>query len=292
MSSRALRVEATGPRVLVQDLGRPGLAHLGIGVSGAADPASLRLANRLVGNPEGAAALELLLGGLVARAVGDLVVAITGPADAVTVAGRGAHLDGPLGVSDGAAVTVATGATGLRSYLAVRGGVAVPPVLGSRATDTLSGLGPAAVAAGDELAVGEPSGPWPTVDLAPRRERIGGPGAAVVGVVAGPRDDWFAPGAVELLTSGAWSMSADTDRVGHRLDGPELPRAAGRHGELASAGLVRGAIQVPPHGRPVVMGPDHPVTGGYPVIGVVVSGDVGRLAQVRPGGAVRFRLVR
>lgn len=283
--SRALTVLSTGPLTTVQDEGRPGQAALGIGRSGACDRASARLANRLVGNPLDAAVLEVTLGGLAVRAEADLLVVTTGarcpgaPHAAPTVLRRGQELRlGPP-------------ASGLRSYLAVRGGVAVRPVLGSRATDVLSGLGPAVPAAGDVLPVGEPTAPLPGVDLAPVSEPVAG--ELTVAVLPGPRADWFGDRGLAGLTGQSWTVTSESNRVGLRLDGAPLDRL--RTGELPSEGMVRGALQVPPSGTPVLFLADHPVTGGYPVIGYVLDdlrdSHVDRCAQLRPGQSVRFTAV-
>jgi biotin-dependent carboxylase-like uncharacterized protein len=185
----------------------------------------------------------------------------------------------------GQTLRLGTPPTGLRTYLAVRGGVEVVAVLGSRSTDVLSGIGPRPLAAGDLLPVGPEPVELPLVDLAP----VAVPTADVVTLraVPGPRADWVVDPAALART--AWTASARSDRVGTRLDGVPLRRA--RTDELPSEGMVRGAIQVPPGGEPVLFGPDHPVTGGYPVVAVVIDADLDRAAQVRPGQQVRFRLV-
>lgn len=283
----SLEVVHTGALSTVQDLGRPGYAHLGVSRSGAADRASLRLANRLVGNPESAAGIEAVLGGLAVRVVTrPALVALTGAPCPVRADGRRLAMDGPMQLPAGALLELGSPTAGLRTYLAVRGGVDVPPVLGSRSTDTLSGLGPDPLEAGARLAVGAEQAEPPVVEVAPQREL---PDDLVLRVRVGPRDDWFADGEVERLCRTPWRVSSDTDRVGIRLDGDPL-----RHrgdGELKSEAMVRGAIQVPRGGRPIVFGADHPVTGGYPVIAVVEAADVDLAAQARPGQAVRFRVL-
>ena len=291
LSEVALEVLATGPLATVQDLGRPGHAAWGVGASGAADRASLRLANRLVGNPEGAAALEVTLGGLSVRALRDVIAALTGAPSPAQVEGGGgtwgaAH-NAVLTLRRGDVLTLAAPSAGLRTYLAVRGGVDVAPVLGSRSTDVLAGLGPDALTAPMRLPVGPPPADYPCVDLAPVADPPSGD--VTLRVVPGPRDDWFTPAALDTLLSQDWTVTPDMDRVGVRLDGPELSRAVG--GELPSEGVVRGALQVPPSGRPTLFLSDHPVTGGYPVIAVVLDADVDRAAQARPGQRLRFRRV-
>jgi biotin-dependent carboxylase-like uncharacterized protein len=281
---RALVVVATGPFATVQDLGRPGQAALGVGVSGAADRAALRLGNRLVGNDEGAAGIEATLGGLVVRAAGDLVVALTGAPCPATAGGAPVAANAPVRLPAGAELALGTPTAGLRTYLAVRGGVDVPTVLGSRSTDTLAGLGPAVLTAGCELPVGPPPARQPNVDLAP----VSAPAAGEVRlrVLRGPRDDWFTGESLDRLTGSSYVVSADCDRVGLRLRGAPLDRA--RDDELPSEGVVPGAVQVPPAGQPTLFLADAPVTGGYPVVAVVLDADLDLAGQLRPGQAVRF----
>lgn len=279
-----LEVLATGPLATVQDLGRWGLGALGVGHSGAADAPSLRLANRLVGNPEDAAALEVTLGGLEVVARGDLTVALTGAPCPITVDGRCHWANGGVRVPDGTRLRLGTPSSGLRSYLAVRGGIDVPEQLGSRSTDTLAALGPARLGPGDRLPVGAPRLPLPGVDhvavasLSADDVRLR--------VVDGPRADWFSDAARDALVSAPYEVSADSDRVGLRLHGPVLDRV--RTDELQSEGMVCGALQVPPSGQPTLFLPDHPVTGGYPVVAVVVRADLPLAAQVRPGQRITF----
>lgn len=284
----ALLVVSPGVFTTVQDLGRPGYANLGVSPSGAADRSSLRRANRLVGNPESAAALELTLGGLVVRTRGDLTIAVTGAVAPLRIAGHPVPANAPLEPAEWAEVRIGRPRSGLRSYLAVRGGLDVPLTLGSRSADSLSGLGPPPVSAGDELPVGSPP------DLP--RAWVAGPVAPVGGelielrVLPGPRADWFVAGAEETLTQVPYVVTLDSNRVGMKLSGERLERA--RHDELPSEGVVRGAVQVPPSGQPVLFLSDHPVTGGYPVIAVVVDEDTDAAAQARPGNRLRFRPLR
>lgn len=279
-----LTVLATGPSATVQDAGRVGWAAIGVPRSGAADPSSAGLANRLVGNRPEAAVLEVTAGGLRLRAERTVLVAVTGARAPVRVGGRPAPANSPLALRSGDLLVLGTPDAGLRSYVAVRGGIDVPPVLGSRSTDTLSGLGPAPLAAGDRLPIGSLAGEEPVVDVAPVRAPSGDP---VLGVLPGPRRTWLAPDAWTVLTTRPWTVTPDSDRVGLRLAGPRLQRA--RADELPSEGLVPGALQVPPDGAPVLFLADHPVTGGYPVLGVVVSADLPAAAQLRPGDTLRFR---
>jgi biotin-dependent carboxylase-like uncharacterized protein len=280
-----IEVLRPGPLTTVQDLGRAGLAHLGVGRSGAADRPSLRLANRLVGNPEGEAGLETTLGGLAVRFESASLVALTGAPCPVRVGGRSRDMFAPVPVAAGEVLELGMPHAGVRTYLAVRGGLAVPAVLGARATDMLAQLGPAPLHAGDRLPLGSADGSHPGVDVAPVRALASEP---VLRAVPGPRADWFTSRARVLLGTEPFEVSPASDRVGVRLTGPVLERA--RSGELPSEGVVEGAVQVPPDGHPVVFLADHPVTGGYPVIAVVHPDDIAVVAQVRPGQHLRFVL--
>jgi biotin-dependent carboxylase-like uncharacterized protein len=275
-------VLATGPLTTVQDEGRPGLAALGIGRSGACDRSSYRLANRLLGNPAGTAALEVTFGGLALRPERDLLVVTTG----ARCAGSFAH-NAPAHLAAGAALRLGPPAAGLRTYVAIRGGIDADVVLGSRSTDILAGLGPPVISTGDVLPVGTDQLPMPGVDVAPVAETESG--EVTVSVLAGPRLDWFTPPTWTTLTGRPYTVTNDSNRIGLRLDGAPLERAV--PGELRSEGMVRGALQVPPSGRPVLFLADHPVTGGYPVVGYVRDEDVDRCAQLVPGQRIRFRSV-
>ena len=286
---RGLDVIAAGAFASVQDLGRPGRAELGVGASGAADRGALRLANRLVGNAEGAAGIETTLGGLEVRTVGAMYVAATGAPGPLTVVidgrVRAVAANAVVRLPDGARLCCGVPDAGLRGYLAVRGGIVVPPVLGSRSTDTMAGVGPEPLRPGIRLPVGPPRGDLPSVDVAP--VATPGTGELTLRVVPGPRADWFTPEALGTLTREPYEVTSDSDRIGMRLSGPRLGRA--RAGELPSEGMVRGALQVPPSETPTLLLADHPVTGGYPVIAVVVAADVDHAAQARPGSRIRFR---
>lgn len=283
-----LEVLETGPLALLEDLGRPGLAAQGVGRSGAADRGSFLLGARLLGQGPAHAAVEVTYGGLSVRARGSVTVVLTGARGPATVDDRPAPHAAPFLLREGQVLQVGQPTTGLRTYLSVRGGFAVAPVLGSRSTDTLSGIGPAPLAPGYVLPVEPPVGE-PTVDVAPVADPT--EGVVVLRALPGHRDDWLAdPLALEQQT---WRVSSHSDRVGLRLDGDPLERHPDRTGaELPSEGLVRGAVQVPPSGQPVLFLADHPVTGGYPVVAVVLEADVDRAAQAVPGQEVRFRLQR
>lgn len=284
----AVGVVETGPLATVQDLGRIGRAHFGIARSGALDRAALRRANRLVGNPEDAAGVEITLGGFRAVAERDLWIAVTGAIGPLSIGGRAVDPNAAIRWPAGAELAVGWFTRGARAYLAVRGGMDAAPVAGSRATDLLAGLGPAPLRPGDALPVGpEPAAAIPAADLAPWGPP---PDVLEVELAPGPRADWFAASAARTLFESGWTVSGAADRVGMRLDGPELART--RTDELASEGMVPGALQVPPSGRPTILLADGPVTGGYPVIAVVADGSLDALGQARPGTRLRFRHAR
>ncbi|MEU0053563.1 biotin-dependent carboxyltransferase family protein [Streptomyces sp. NPDC006309] len=287
MSDRVLSVVRAGSLTTVQDRGRPGYAHLGVPRSGVLDPPAAVLVNRLVGNPPDAAVLETTLNGCAVRPRATVTVAVGGAPGPVWVDGRPAAWGAPVVVPAGALLEVGAATAGVRSYVAVDGGIAVEPVLGSRATDLLSGLGPAPLANGMTLPLGAPAGPPARLDGAPLPRP---PAELVLRVTPGPRDDWFTARALRNLTTCAYRVSAASNRIGLRTEGPALERA--RPGELPSEGLVLGAVQVPPDGRPVVFLADHPTTGGYPVIAVVRAADLPAAAQALPGVPVRFVPVR
>lgn len=279
----SLRVLEPGPLSLLQDLGRVGLSDLGVGPSGAFDRRAMREANALVGNPAGATVVEALGGGLALVATSPHVVAVTGAAGPIAVDGQPVDSGRVLALRRGQVLRLGAPVVGLRWTVAAAGGFTGTPVLGSHSTDTLAALGPEPLAAGTELTVGTRVG---EVSLESFPATLAS-GEVTVRVVLGPRDDWFTPAAVGTLLSTAWVVDPVSDRIGVRLDGPGLERD--RAGELESEPVVRGSIQVTTSGRPVVLGPDHPVTGGYPVIAVVLDTDTDLLGQARPGDLVRFR---
>lgn len=280
-----LRVEAPGLLATIQDAGRRGAGSVGVSVSGALDRTALRTANRLVGNPEDAAGLEITAGGFEATALADVWIAVTGAWGELTLDGRdidhgAAHL-----WRRGTRLRMGWFTAGVRAYLAVRGGIEARRVLGSAATDTLAGLGPEplradAVLSGGALAVDE----IPASDLAPWSPP---PADLVVRLMSGPRDDAFTLASRRALFEATWTVGAAADRVGMRLEGPRLERSDA--GELPSEGMVPGAIQVPPSGSPTILLADGPVTGGYPVIATVLDADLDLLAQAGPGATIHFR---
>ena len=310
----SLEVVRSGPLSLVQDAGRQGLAAIGVSPSGAFDRTAFARGATLVGNdPALHASIEVTLGGLSVQAVAPVTVALTGAECPVTVDGRLATWGRPFLLGAGELLILGLPRTGLRSYLSVAGGVDVPPVLGSRSTDLLSGLGPPRLTAGMVLPIViPPTVPEELVSAAPFETRgvaspaaflrtgerhAGSPptlpapddGSPVLELLPGPRTDWLAD-ADALATT--WTVSPDSNRVGIRLTGTVLARSPSRVGaELPSEPLVRGAVQLPPSGQPVIFGPDHPTTGGYPVVAVLTEESSDRLAQCRPGDLVTLEWV-
>jgi biotin-dependent carboxylase-like uncharacterized protein len=286
-----LTVLQVGPGTSTQDTGRPGFSDTGLGAAGPADRGSAALANRMVGNRPDAAVLEALLGSVTLRTDAHVVAATTGAPCPVEVASadgrvRGAAAYEVLHLAPGDVLRLGVPTSGLRAYLAVRGGLAVEPVLGSRSWDSLARLGPAPLRIGDVLPIGDAADAWPNVDAVVPPVS----GDAVLDVVAGPRDDWFLPSWRGLLTGQEHRVTQDSDRVGVRTTAARpLVRAVTR--ELPSEGVETGSLQVPPDGHPVLFLADHPVTGGYPVVAVLTPASVDRSAQLRPGDAFRFRLV-
>lgn len=274
-------VEKPGSLTLIEDLGRPGHAHLAVPRCGAADrPACIR-ANRLVGNADGAAVLEMTLLGARLRFEADALIALTGADTDARLDDASLAPESAVAARAGQVLACGAARRGVRAYLGVAGGIEAPLLLGSRSHDLLSGLGPAPLRAGDRLAIGAARGTPQAVAAPPTISDV-----PTLRFMPGPRDDWFLPAALKALAAAPYVVSPDSNRIAIRLAGAALARAV--EGELPSEGLVPGAIQVPGNGQPVVMLADHPTTGGYPVIGVVLPEDLWLLAQARPGSAVRF----
>jgi biotin-dependent carboxylase-like uncharacterized protein len=227
------------------------------------------------------------MGGLSVEVQGSTAFAVTGAAVPVMVNDRPVPWGQPYPVTAGDRISVGAATSGLRAYLAFAGGIDVPEQLGSRSSDLLSGLGPPPLAAGVELTLG-PADPERELDLSALDTVSPAPARAehLVRVWPGPRREWFDPESRRALVEGGYVVTADSNRVAVRLEGPTLHRS--RPGELASEGIVTGAVQVPSNGQPLVFLNDHPVTGGYPVVAVVDADDLSALAQARPGDRVRF----
>ncbi len=274
------------PATTIQDLGRPGLLHLGVPCSGAADRPAARRANQLVGNPDGAAVIEATLGGMTLRFEHDAVFALTGAPAPSRLDDAAIATGVPHRVRAGQVLKLGVPGSGLRTYVAVGGGIDTEPVLGSRSTDTLLGIGPAPLRAGDELPIGA------AVRAAePLITRLDEPPAAdppLLHVVIGPREDQLTRAALATLLVASYTVTPQADRVGMRLAGPRLDWAVPGE-QLPSEPLAPGSIQVPPDGRPIVLLVDHPSVGGYPVVAVLSDAALAAAAQLRPGRLVGFR---
>jgi biotin-dependent carboxylase-like uncharacterized protein len=280
-ADRRLVVEEAGLLSFVQDRGRLGAARLGVPRAGAADPYALRTANRLVGNDEHAAGIELTGRGPALRVSAPVHAAVVGVAD-VRVDARSVPTDTVVPLASGETITAGVLRHGLRGYIAVGGGIEIPPVLGSRSTDVLCGLGAGALARGDVLGVGRPGRPRGQA----RRTAASGT-ITVLRVMVGP--DVFPAATVSRLLATTWSVHPSSNRIGVRLGGET--RLDARASDNDSRGMITGAIQLPPDGRPIALLCDHATVGGYPVIATVVSADLGALGQLRPDDEVRFEPV-
>lgn len=291
----SLTVIAPGTFSSIQDSGRGGHSEIGVGAAGFADRAAARRANRLVGNAKGAACIELIGGGFVVQAEADVILAVTGATTTMVVFDEESDLrepesGKPFSLYAGESLEIDFPEAGLRNYLAVRGGFDTGEVLGSQSTDTLSGIGPLRapkrLGTGDELPISTEA-PHSVGSFEPDLVPVAD-AEVEIRFRWGPRDDWFAPEARDALVNTVWTISPQSNRVGLRLDGGTLDRDEQHTGELVSEGVVLGAIQVPASGQPIIFHVDHPVTGGYPVIGVVERQDIDKAAQLPPGTAIRF----
>lgn len=284
----SIEVVASGPLSTVQDAGRVGYQHLGFAASGAADLRALYLANHLVGNAPTAAGIEVTLGGLVLRPEADVVFAVVGAGGSLQVGGAAAPLNRTLRARRGEEIRL-TRLVGARGYLAIAGGVRVPRVLGSSATDLVAGiggLGGRKLAAGDALRFG-PSAT--TVAEREVREEFvpSAPRELVADMSPGPQAQMFDEEAFAVLAEGAFTISPQSDRVGLRLEGPRIRPS---RTQILSEGQPAGAVQIPPGGEPIVLLAGRLTVGGYPKIAVVSRRGIAELAQLLPGSAVRLRL--
>lgn len=292
-ASAGLRVVSPGMAALIEDDGRLA-ADMGVTGSGAADRAAFHTANSLVGNPVSAPVLEITGGGAAFTAAGDVVVAVTGARAPLTIRSaegivESVHDQRPVLLLDGETLRIGALDEGWRDYVALRGGIRVRRVLGSASTDTMSGIGPRPLVIGDVVAssdeptatVGRPL-PWSALPA------VGG--VTDLGIIPGPRDDWFTPDSQKAFLSSVWTVTVRSNRVGLRLDGGS-PLVRVRTGELKSEGTVPGAVEIPSDGMPVLFLRDQPVTGGYPVVAVLDRRSLSLAGQLPPGARVRFRLI-
>ncbi|MCM2441783.1 5-oxoprolinase/urea amidolyase family protein [Agrobacterium vitis] len=278
-----------------QDLGRLGQTGQGVSASGALDQGALKAANRVVGNPAGVPCLEITLGGFSFESDRRAVIALTGAPCPVTIrdaSGRVTQAETyqPIALEPGDTVSLGQPPQGMRSYLAVRGGFAVQPVLGSYATDTLAVVGPEAVTAGTVLTLKGSSEGLTSVSLheSPPQNLPSAGDIVTLDVVLGPRTDWFTERGLATLTDQLWQVTPQSSRVGIRLAG-DMPLERIDSAELPSEGTATGAIQVPHSGQPVLFLADHPLTGGYPVIGTVAEYHLDLAGQIPINARIRFR---
>jgi biotin-dependent carboxylase-like uncharacterized protein len=282
-----IEVLAPGALTTIQDLGRFGFGRLGVSPGGAADTLALRVGNLLAGNAPGAAAIEVTLLGPRLRFHAAACVAIAGADLGPRLDGRPLAMHAALAVPAGGELSFAGGAQGVRAYVAVAGGLDVPPALGSAATDLRGGFGGLAgraLLAGDRLAIGSRGGR--PRDLRENARQALLARRTTLRVTRGAHAERFSPAALQRLGEEVWVMRPDSDRMGVRLSGSPLELR--QPFELLSEGVGPGAVQVPPGGLPILLGVDHPATGGYPQIAHVIAADLPSLAQLRPPSEVRF----
>jgi antagonist of KipI len=286
-----IHVQVPGLLTTVQDLGREGFGPIGVSPSGAADPISLRLGNRLVGNSEGAAGLEMaLLGGTFLFPQG-AVIALTGSDFGSTLDAAPVTPWTSLAAKPGQILRVGSTRSGARCYLCVQGGIVVQPFLGSASTHLLSGLGGyqgRALRKGDVLRIGSTKASFPKNKIAPLTlERLSP--RKVLRVTPGPQSDWFPEPAHQLFYKTTYRVAEESDRMGLRLDGP--PVAQGSSGEMITEGVSLGAVQITAAGLPIILFVEQQTTGGYAKIANVISADLHSLGQLRPRDEVRFQRV-
>ena len=282
-----LVVTSIGPASSVQDGGRPGSQRYGLVPSGAMDRLALAAANTLVGNESFAAAIEIgPFGAKFTARDGAVRVALTGAPRSVEIAGRTVAPGTSATLADGETLTLGVARGGSFSYLAIEGGITGEPMFGSLSVNARAGLGspyPRPLQSGDELQTKPASG------AVERRIELPAAISAPIRVIWGPQDDEFADETKKLFVDSEWKISALSDRMGYRLEGPVLKHLHGHN--IVSDGTVNGSLQVPGNGQPIVLMPDRGTSGGYPKIATVISADVGRLAQTPAGQAFRFRAV-
>jgi len=287
-----IRVIEPGFQTTVQDLGRPGHAHIGVSASGACDALSLRVANWLVGNPDGAPALEMTLAGGTFAFAGPGVIALAGSDFDPVIDGYRVPLWAAIEVRQGQTLVCGATRSGGRCYLSARGGIALEPVLGSSSTHLTTGLGGLAGRAlrkDDALAVGPALEQTPATRRFPRELAGKLLRRGELRVTRGPQWEWFGEQAWEAFLASTYAVSEDSSRMGLRLRGASLP--AERQGSMLTEGVSLGAVQVPPDGQPILSFVEHQTTGGYPQVACVIAADLHRVGQLRPRDEVRFQEV-
>jgi len=288
----AILVQAPGLFTTVQDLGREGFGPMGVSASGAADPISLRIGNRLVGNPEGAAALEMTLVGGMFSFERAAIIALTGADFAASLDGIPLAMWSSIEVQVGQTVTLGPSRSGARAYLCIHGGIAVEPFLGSASTHVLSALGGfegRALRRGDRIELGAANSIFYKRWLSPgvlESLRL----RKTVRVTDGPQSDWFTNSTWKTFCESTFQVSEQSNRMGIRLEGTPIRPDASR--EMITEGVSLGAIQVPPSGQPIILFVEQQTTGGYPKIANVISADLHSLGQLRPRDTIRFERIK
>jgi antagonist of KipI len=286
-----IQIKTPGLLTTVQDLGREGFGPIGVSPSGAADPISLRLGNRLVANAESAAGLEMtLLGGTFLFPEG-ASLALTGSDFGATLDDAAVDLGTSVNVRPGGTLRLGATCSGARCYLCVQGGIVVTPFLGSASTHILTGLGGfegRSLRKGDVLHIGPATGSFCKRTIAPQVSDCLSP-RKVLRVTPGPQMDWFSESSRSAFYAGTYRVSEQSNRMGLRLEGTRVSQSADK--EMITEGISLGAVQVPPGGFPIILFVDQPTTGGYPKIANVISADLHRVGQLRPGDEIQFEQV-
>ena len=287
----AIIVQAPGLFTTVQDLGREGFGPVGVSASGAADAISLRVGNRLVGNTEGAAALEMTLVGGAFTFERPAVIAVTGADFGPTLDGVPLPMWTSVEIRKGQTVTFGPSRTGARTYLCIQGGISVELLLGSASTHVLSGLGGfegRALRKGDRVELGAANSLFRKKSLSPKGLESLHP-RKVIRITDGPQSDWFATSSWKTLCENPFLVTEQSNRMGIRLQGPPIPLETAR--EMITEGVSLGSIQVPPSGQPIILFVEQQTTGGYPKIANVISADLHSIGQLRPRDEIRFERV-
>jgi len=287
----ALIVEAPGLFTTVQDLGREGFGPMGVSASGAADAVSLRIGNRLVGNPDGTAALEMTLVGGAFTFERTATIVATGADFGLSLDGMALPMWTSIEIRKGETVRFGASRSGARAYLCVHGGIAVEPFLGSASTHVLSGLGGfegRALRKGDRVELGAANSLFRKIAISPNALESLQP-RKTIRITDGPQSDWFAEASWKTLCGNTFRISEQSNRMGIRLEGPPIPLDASR--EMITEGVSLGAIQVTPSGQPIILFVEQQTTGGYPKIANVISADLHSLGQLRPRDEIRFERI-
>jgi antagonist of KipI len=287
----AVRVIKAGMLTTIQDRGRWGLQSRGVPVAGPMDPVSHRLANALVANDADAATLEVTLVGPHLEFEDERVIAVTGADFDLGLDGKPMPLRAPFIAPAQSKLRFGARRQGARAYIAIAGGIQVPPTLGSRSThltSAIGGLEGRPLRAGDWLALGDAhrarrGGPAPAEPIVPLPER-----SAVIRVLAGPQQEYFSEDALDVLQSAPYTIAQNSDRMGFRLEGPRLSHSRGA--DIISDATPLGVLQVPASGQPILLMADRQTSGGYPKIATVITADISVAGQLCPGETITFRV--